>query len=46
VNAGLVTSNSRVFAIGDVIGGPQFTHVANTTPASSSAAPCSDCRPR
>jgi pyruvate/2-oxoglutarate dehydrogenase complex dihydrolipoamide dehydrogenase (E3) component len=29
VNAGLVTSNSRVFAIGDVAGGPQFTHVAN-----------------
>jgi pyruvate/2-oxoglutarate dehydrogenase complex dihydrolipoamide dehydrogenase (E3) component len=29
VNAGLVTSNSRVFAIGDVIGGPNFTHVAN-----------------
>jgi pyruvate/2-oxoglutarate dehydrogenase complex dihydrolipoamide dehydrogenase (E3) component len=29
VNAGLVTSNSRVFAIGDVTGGLQFTHVAN-----------------
>ena len=29
VSRGLVTSNSRVFAIGDVIGGPQFTHVAN-----------------
>ena len=29
VNAGLVTSNRRVFAIGDVIGGLQFTHVAN-----------------
>jgi pyruvate/2-oxoglutarate dehydrogenase complex dihydrolipoamide dehydrogenase (E3) component len=29
VNAGLKTSNGRVFAIGDVIGGPQFTHVAN-----------------
>jgi pyruvate/2-oxoglutarate dehydrogenase complex dihydrolipoamide dehydrogenase (E3) component len=29
VNAGLVTSNSRVFAIGDVVGGLQFTHVAN-----------------
>jgi pyruvate/2-oxoglutarate dehydrogenase complex dihydrolipoamide dehydrogenase (E3) component len=29
VNKGLVTSNSRVFAIGDVTGGPQFTHVAN-----------------
>lgn len=28
VNNSLVTSNSRVFAIGDVIGGPQFTHVA------------------
>ncbi|MBU2580500.1 MAG: FAD-dependent oxidoreductase [Alphaproteobacteria bacterium] len=25
----LVTSNSRVYAIGDVIGGLQFTHVAN-----------------
>jgi pyruvate/2-oxoglutarate dehydrogenase complex dihydrolipoamide dehydrogenase (E3) component len=29
VNAGLVTSNKRVFAIGDVAGGPQFTHIAN-----------------
>ena len=29
VSKGLVTSNSRVFAIGDVTGGPQFTHVAN-----------------
>ncbi len=29
VSAGLVTSNSRVFAIGDVTGGLQFTHVAN-----------------
>jgi pyruvate/2-oxoglutarate dehydrogenase complex dihydrolipoamide dehydrogenase (E3) component len=29
VNAGLVTSNARVFAIGDVTGGLQFTHVAN-----------------
>lgn len=29
VSAGLVTSNRRVFAIGDAIGGPQFTHVAN-----------------
>ena len=29
VSKGLVTSNSRVFAIGDVIGGAQFTHVAN-----------------
>jgi pyruvate/2-oxoglutarate dehydrogenase complex dihydrolipoamide dehydrogenase (E3) component len=29
VNKGLITSNSRVFAIGDVIGGLQFTHVAN-----------------
>jgi pyruvate/2-oxoglutarate dehydrogenase complex dihydrolipoamide dehydrogenase (E3) component len=29
VNSGLVTSNSSVFAIGDVIGGYQFTHVAN-----------------
>jgi pyruvate/2-oxoglutarate dehydrogenase complex dihydrolipoamide dehydrogenase (E3) component len=29
VNAGMKTSNSRVYAIGDVAGGPQFTHVAN-----------------
>ena len=29
VSAGLVTSNSRIYAIGDVIGGLQFTHVAN-----------------
>ena len=29
VNAGLKTSNRRVFAIGDVSGGPQFTHIAN-----------------
>jgi pyruvate/2-oxoglutarate dehydrogenase complex dihydrolipoamide dehydrogenase (E3) component len=29
VNGGLVTSNRRVFAIGDVVGGLQFTHVAN-----------------
>jgi pyruvate/2-oxoglutarate dehydrogenase complex dihydrolipoamide dehydrogenase (E3) component len=29
VNKGLVTSNGRVLAIGDVIGGPQFTHLAN-----------------
>ncbi|MDX2258603.1 MAG: FAD-dependent oxidoreductase [Hyphomicrobiaceae bacterium] len=29
VDAGLVTSNRKVFAIGDVIGGLQFTHVAN-----------------
>jgi pyruvate/2-oxoglutarate dehydrogenase complex dihydrolipoamide dehydrogenase (E3) component len=29
VNGGLKTSNGRVFAIGDVIGGPQLTHVAN-----------------
>ena len=29
VNGGLKTSNRRVFAIGDVAGGPQFTHVAN-----------------
>jgi pyruvate/2-oxoglutarate dehydrogenase complex dihydrolipoamide dehydrogenase (E3) component len=28
VNAGLKTSNRRVFAIGDCIGGVQFTHVA------------------
>ena len=29
VSSGLVTSNRRVFAIGDVTGGLQFTHVAN-----------------
>lgn len=29
VNAGLKTSNRRVFAIGDCTGGPQFTHVAD-----------------
>lgn len=29
VNGGLVTSNRKVFAIGDVTGGLQFTHVAN-----------------
>lgn len=29
VNEGLVTSNRRIFAIGDCTGGPQFTHVAN-----------------
>ena len=29
VNAGLLTSNRRVYAIGDVVGGAQFTHVAN-----------------
>ncbi|MFN3868227.1 MAG: dihydrolipoyl dehydrogenase family protein [Hyphomicrobiaceae bacterium] len=29
VSPGLVTSNARVFAIGDVTGGLQFTHVAN-----------------
>src|SRR5262245_18482588 len=29
VSRGLETSNGRVLAIGDVTGGPQFTHVAN-----------------
>jgi pyruvate/2-oxoglutarate dehydrogenase complex dihydrolipoamide dehydrogenase (E3) component len=29
VSSGLLTSNRRVYAIGDVAGGPQFTHVAN-----------------
>ncbi|MGD9786071.1 MAG: NAD(P)/FAD-dependent oxidoreductase [Hyphomicrobiaceae bacterium] len=29
VSSGLVTSNPKVFAIGDVTGGLQFTHVAN-----------------
>ncbi|MGQ0457316.1 MAG: dihydrolipoyl dehydrogenase family protein [Hyphomicrobium sp.] len=29
VSSGLVTTNKRVFAIGDVAGGLQFTHVAN-----------------
>ncbi|HYE50234.1 MAG TPA: FAD-dependent oxidoreductase [Azospirillaceae bacterium] len=28
VDAGLRTSNRRVYAVGDVAGGPQFTHVA------------------
>lgn len=29
VDAGMVTSNPKIFAIGDVTGGLQFTHVAN-----------------
>ena len=29
VDAGLLTSNPKVFAIGDCVGGLQFTHVAN-----------------
>jgi pyruvate/2-oxoglutarate dehydrogenase complex dihydrolipoamide dehydrogenase (E3) component len=29
VGGGLKTSNRRVYAIGDVVGGPQFTHVSN-----------------
>jgi pyruvate/2-oxoglutarate dehydrogenase complex dihydrolipoamide dehydrogenase (E3) component len=29
VNKGLRTTNKRIYAIGDVAGGPQFTHVAN-----------------
>jgi pyruvate/2-oxoglutarate dehydrogenase complex dihydrolipoamide dehydrogenase (E3) component len=29
VNKSLTTSNSKIFAIGDVVGGLQFTHVAN-----------------
>ena len=29
VDAGLRTSNRRVYAIGDVSGGPQFTHIAS-----------------
>src|SRR6185436_3197488 len=29
VGKGLKTSNKRVYAIGDVAGGPQFTHAAN-----------------
>ncbi len=29
VNSHLVTSNAKIYAIGDVIGGPQFTHLAN-----------------
>jgi pyruvate/2-oxoglutarate dehydrogenase complex dihydrolipoamide dehydrogenase (E3) component len=29
INDGCVTSNPRVFAIGDVVGGLQFTHMAN-----------------
>ena len=46
VNAGLRTSNRRVYAIGDCVGGLQFTHVAAITPASLSAALCSACRPK
>src|SRR5690606_30791437 len=29
VNRGMRTSNRRVYAIGDVTGAPQFTHIAN-----------------
>ncbi len=29
VDSGLRTANARAFAIGDVVGGPRFTHVAN-----------------
>jgi pyruvate/2-oxoglutarate dehydrogenase complex dihydrolipoamide dehydrogenase (E3) component len=29
VNNQLKTSNGRIYAVGDVIGGPQFTHLAN-----------------
>ncbi len=29
VNKSLKTSNRKVYAIGDIIGGPQFTHIAN-----------------
>jgi pyruvate/2-oxoglutarate dehydrogenase complex dihydrolipoamide dehydrogenase (E3) component len=29
INKRLRTTNKRVYAIGDVVGGPQFTHVAN-----------------
>jgi pyruvate/2-oxoglutarate dehydrogenase complex dihydrolipoamide dehydrogenase (E3) component len=29
VDARLRTTNRRVFAVGDVVGGPQFTHIAN-----------------
>ena len=29
VDKGLRTSNKRAYAVGDVVGGPQFTHVAN-----------------
>lgn len=29
VDAGLRTTNRRVFAVGDVVGGPQFTHLAS-----------------
>ena len=41
-----MTSNSRVYAIGDVTGGPQFTQSPTIMPASSSAARCFCCRPR
>src|SRR4029078_4458423 len=29
VNEQLKTTNRRIYAIGDVVGGPQFTHLAN-----------------
>ncbi len=29
VNRSLKTSNRKVYAIGDIVGGPQFTHIAN-----------------
>jgi pyruvate/2-oxoglutarate dehydrogenase complex dihydrolipoamide dehydrogenase (E3) component len=29
VDAGLKTTNRKIYAIGDVVGGPQFTHLAN-----------------
>ena len=34
VDAAPAHQQPRVFAIGDVAGGPQFTHMAATTPAS------------
>ena len=43
VDASLRTSNKRAYAIGDVAGGYQFTHVAAYHAASSSGPPCSAC---
>jgi len=40
VNKHLRTSNRRVYAIGDVTGGPRFATLPVTTPASSFATRC------
>ena len=46
VSAMLRTTNRRIYAIGDVIGAPQFTHVANYHASLSCTRCCSGCRPR